>query len=111
MFHAVESASETMGASTEPKPERTDGKAWMRLLPIIATRGATFLATAPMDSSSWFVRWLKSTSSRPRPVRKFVQAAFAMPMEPEMVVDASLAVVPVIPISSCTVWMASTMSA
>ena len=100
MFHAVARASDTTGASTEPRPDSTAGNACTMLLPIIATRGATFLATVPMDSRSRVVSWLKSTSSRPRPVRKFVHAALAMPMEPDMVVDASFAVVPVMPISS-----------
>ncbi len=111
MPHAVASACDTTGASTSPSPAMTAGKAWMMPWPIWATRGATFVATEPTDSSSCVVIWVKSTSSRPRAVRKFSHEAFAMPMEPEMVVAASWAVVPVTPMFSCTVWMASTMSA
>ena len=69
------------------------------------------VATAPMDVRSCSVSCEKSTSSRPKPVMKFSHAALAMPMEPEMVVAASFAVVPVMPMFSCTVWMASTTSA
>ena len=111
MPHAVASASERTGASTSPSPCRTVGKAWMIPCPICATRGATLVATAPTDSRSWVVIWVKSTSSRPRAVRKFSHEALAMPMEPEMVVAASSEVVPVMPMFSCTVWMASTTSA
>ena len=94
MPQAVDSASDTTGASTAPSPDSTAGNALMMPWPIWATRGATFVATAPMDSSSCVVICEKSTSSRPRAVRKFSHAAFAMPMEPEMVVAASSTVVP-----------------
>lgn len=79
--------------------------------PICATRGATLVATAPMDSSSWFVTVEKSTSSRPSEVRKFSHDALAMPMEPLMVDAASFAVVPAMPCACCTRAMASTTSA
>ena len=100
-----------MGVSTDAMPENAAGSALMMPCPICATRGAMFLATAPTDVSSCSVSCEKSTSSRPRPVRKFSHDALAMPMEPEMVVAASLEVVPVMPISDCTVWIASTTSA
>ena len=111
MFHAVASAVDSTGARTGASPCRTVGNASMMPWPICATRGATLVATAPMDSSSCVVSCEKSTSSLPRPVTKFSHAALAMPMEPEMVVAASSAVVPVTPMLSCTVWMASTTSA
>ena len=111
MFQAVASASESTGPRTGPRPDSTTGNASTIPLPICATLGATFVATAPIDSSSCCVSCEKSTSSRPSPVMKFSHAAFAMPMEPLIVVAASLAVVPVMPMFSCTVWMASTTSA
>ncbi len=96
-FHAAASASETRGARTPPRPARTFGKASMMPLPICATRGATFLATAPMDVRRSSVSLEKSASSRARPVTKFCHAALAMPIEPEIVEAASLAVVPAMP--------------
>ena len=111
MFQAAARASDTMGARMLASPERAAGKAAMMFAPIVATRGATLVATAPIDSRSCVVTFEKSTSSRPRAVRKFPHAAFAMPTEPEMVEAASLAVVPAMPCACCTRAMASTTSA
>ena len=99
MFHAAASASNTMGARTVLKPLSTEGNASIMFLPMIATRGATLVATVPMASKSCVVSAEKSTSSRPRPVRKLSHAALAMLIEPWMVVAASKEVVPVMPIS------------
>ena len=43
----------------------------------------------------------------PRAVRRFVADALTIFREPDMVVEASRAVVPAMPISSWTTWMAS----
>ena len=58
----------------------------------------TLFASVATDSASW--------STSPVPVRKLSHAAFAAFIDPSIVVEASFAVVPVIPSSVCTSWIA-----
>ena len=53
----------------------------------------------------------RSAFSSAMPVTRFSHAALALLTDPSMVEDASCAVVPVMPISCWTKWMASTISA
>ena len=86
------------------------GRAVNRPLPIWRMRGATFLTTVVKLVTSWPLRADMSTSLRPRPVSQFCQADFMLATEPSMVVEASLAVVPVMPRFCWTRWMAWTTS-
>ena len=75
------------------------------------TRGTTLPAVVATDSTIWSVSAAMSAPSLPSAATQFENAALAELTEPSMVVAASLAVVPVMPISSWTRWMASTISA
>ena len=85
--------------------------AWAMFFRTVSTTGSTFSATVPTLSISWAESSLMLALSLPKPVTKLLHAAFMALTDPSMVVLASSAVVPVIPISVWTVWMASTMSA
>ena len=70
-------------------------------------RGIRFLATVTTLSTKSEIKPLKLALSSAIPVSRFCQAALAIPIEPLIVVAASFAVVPVIPISVCTTCIAS----
>ena len=76
---------------------------------ISPTLGTTFRPAVMTDSTSWSVRAPMSASSFPSPVSQFCHEAFIIVMLPSMVLAASAAVVPVMPISVWTTWIALTM--
>ena len=86
------------------------GREAIRLLTMTPMRGPMFLMTVPMLVTSWLVSLPMSASFLPSSVSQFCQAAFMLPTEPSMVVEASLAVVPVMPRLFWTSWMACTTS-
>ena len=73
--------------------------------------GIRFLPTVLTLETRFAVSFDMSALPLAMPVRRFCHAAFMEEMEPEIVSDASFAVVPVIPILSWTTWIALTMSA
>ena len=77
----------------------------------VSTLGSTLSAAVSTLSTKLFISPSKSWLLSAMPTSRFFHAALADAMEPCIVVDASSAVVPVMPISVCTTWMASTMSA
>ena len=77
---------------------------------IVCTRGRMFSAAIMAESIKLFTSASKSAFSSAIPVSRFCQAAFVALTLPLIVVMASLAVVPVIPICVCTSWIACTMS-
>ena len=84
---------------TEPMPDR-----------ICVNRGMMLPAAVSALSTKFPISVSRSALSSAMPVTRFCHADFMEDTLPEIVVDASLAVVPVIPISVCTIWIASTMS-
>ena len=108
--HAVKPSS-TAGRPSSTQPVARSVNVWKRVSAIWPMRGTTLPAAVATDSTSWSVSAAMSAPSLPRAATQLKNAAFAELTEPSMVVDASLAVVPVMPISSWTRWMASTMSA
>ena len=100
---------------TPPKPlntpERTLGSAKAVALITSTMTGRTFSMTVPAASISCCVMERRSASGLASAVSQFFQAAFIMFTLPSMVVAASFAVVPVMPIFSCMMWMASVTSA
>ena len=77
-------------------------------VPILGAMFSAAVFTLPTKLS---INVPKSASSFASPVTRLLHADFADAMLPEIVSDASFAVVPVIPISVCTTWIASTISA
>ena len=106
VFHMPARASDSAGATASNAPESASGRFLASDCAILCTTGPTFLATLSTDSMSWSVSAPMSASSRPSPVSQFDHAAFMVFTEPSMVVAASRAVVPVMPMFSCTAWMA-----
>ena len=100
----------TNAGSLLPNEENSCGSAAVMPVMICAMRGPTFWMTVPIESTSWVVNPLMSALSLPSSASQFCHAAFIMPTEPSMVVAASLAVVPLMPICSCMMWMACTTS-
>ena len=80
-------------------------------LMICCTLGITFFPNVVTLSTRFPTNSPKFALSSAMPVSKFCHAAFIAFAEPSIVVLASLAVVPVIPMLSCTRWIASTTSA
>ena len=77
---------------------------------MVSTLGRMFSAATMAESMKLFTSDSKSAFSSASPVRRLDQAAFVALTLPLIVVMASLAVVPVIPICVCTSWIALTMS-
>ena len=73
------------------------------LVSTVSITGSTFLATVSTLWISCLDSSAMSALSLPSPVTKLDHAAFMDAIDPSMVVLASRAVVPVIPISVCTV--------
>lgn len=70
---------------------------------------SSIVSAEPRRSES--VEEIISVSPEPSAVSQLSHAARIMAVEPWTVVAASSDVVPVMPMFSCTTWMASTMSA
>lgn len=102
-------------SSAPPSLEAISGPLAMSVSPsdeaICPMRGMMLPAAITALSTSWSVSAPTSAPSSARPASQFCQDARMLATEPEMVVAASCAVVPVMPISVCTIWMASVMSA
>ena len=77
-------------------------------LAIALRRGTMFFSAVPMLSASCWLRAPMSAFSLPNPANQFCHAAFIMPMDPSMVVAASLEVVPAISRLFCMTWIADT---
>ena len=78
---------------------------------VLSTIGNRFSkAVSALDTKS-SISFPKSASGFDKPATRFSHDVFVIANEPCKVSAASLAVVPVMPISVCTTWIASTMSA
>ena len=88
----------------------SDGMAATTPLAIWPTRGRMFFSAVPMLSLSCWLNALMSALLLPRPASQFCHAAFIEFTDPSMVVAASRAVVPLMPICFWTRLMASTTS-
>ena len=73
-----------------------------RTLTILSTTGVTFLIDPAIASAKALTITAISAEGLPKPAKKFCQEALNELNEPSMVSPASSAVVPVIPISVCT---------
>ena len=78
---------------------------------IVCKRGITFSPTVTILSTKFPMYSSRLAFSSPNAVTRFCHALFIDDTDPCIVVLASFAVVPVIPISVCTMWIASTISA
>ena len=74
-----------------------------------STLGIKFSAKVPTESMKFVSNASKSAVSSAMPTSKFCQAAFIIAQEPWIVVPASLAVVPAIPMLCCITLIALTM--
>ena len=108
--HAVKPSS-TAGRPSSTQPVARSVNVWKNVSAICATRGTTLPAAVMMESTSWSVMADMFALSLPSAATQLRNAALAELTDPSMVVAASSAVVPVMPISSWTRWIASTMSA
>ena len=88
----------------------SEGIAETTPLAMAPIRGRMFFNAVPMDSANCWLRAPMSAFSLPSPASQFCHAAFIAPTEPSMVLAASSAVVPEMPISFWTRLMASTTS-
>ena len=77
----------------------SEGIAETTPLAMAPIRGTMFFNAVPMDSANCWLRAPMSAFSLPSPASQFCQAAFIAPTEPSMVLAASSAVVPEMPIS------------
>ena len=75
--------------------------------PMFSITGTMFVTTFCNESITFPARAATSASAEPNPTSRFEYAPFNIPIDPEIVDAASSAVVPAIPISVCTVWIAS----
>ena len=73
--------------------------------------GTVFVRTFFALEITFLLSFLMSAFGSPSELIRFFQAAFVLSMDPWIVLSASLAVVPVMFMFSCTMWIASTMSA
>lgn len=73
------------------------------------TAGTTLDAAVTTESSRASMRASMSASGSPKPISRFSHAAPTMPMDPSMVVAASVDVVPAMSMRSWMTWMASTI--
>ena len=100
VFHAPASASVTIGPSCSETFETSDGSCSTTVPAISATLGATFVMTFSTHSRSSSVKAPMSASGLPRAASQFSHADFIALTDPSIVVEASCAVVPAIPMFS-----------